>query len=267
MFSEPHDPPESQRRGIHSVEIGMAVLQSVVDFGRAASLKEIAASTGLESSQTHRYVSSLVKVGMLVQNEAGRYDLGYTALRTGLAALSRHEPLVRANVTAREFANETKATTLLAVWSINGPVILGWHPGRPPVYMTLGVGSTLPVTSSATGKVFMAFLPDQYIEPFLKTEGWRVPLNKNKPLVHNINEIRDTCMAYVDSSVIPGLRASAAPIFGPDNMVVAVVAAIASELVPRERDESVDNALIAACKQASFELGAEKYGTEPLAAS
>ncbi|MDB5458695.1 MAG: transcriptional regulator, partial [Caulobacteraceae bacterium] len=215
MFAEAYEHLGVKRRGINSVEQGVAVLQAVVDLKKAASLKDIAKQAGMESSQTHRYVSSLVNCGMLRQDAAtGRYDLGPTALRTGLAAISRNDALTRAEEAARDFSNNSGATTQLSVWASGGPTIIRWNHGAPPVYTILTIGSVLPVTTSSTGRVFLAFLPESLLGPMLVAEGHKAPLAKNPKLLKEREDIRAAFMADVDSTVVPGLRACAAPILG-----------------------------------------------------
>jgi DNA-binding IclR family transcriptional regulator len=256
LFAEPYEHLGAKRRGINSVEQGVAVLQAVVDLKRAASLKEIARQAGMESSQTHRYVSSLVNCGMLRQDAAtGRYDLGPTALRTGLAAVSRSDALTRAEDAARDFSNSSGATTQLSVWSTGGPTIIRWNHGSPPVYTILTIGSVLPVTTSSTGRVFLAFLPETLLAPMLVAEGHALPLASNPKLVKERERIRSGFMADVDSTVVPGLRACAAPILGINDSLVAVVTIVASDSVPRSVDEAHRKALLTACAKATTDLG------------
>jgi DNA-binding IclR family transcriptional regulator len=261
LFAEPYEHLGAKRRGINSVEQGVAVLQAVVDLRKAASLKEIAQRAGMESSQTHRYVSSLVNCGMLRQDPAtGFYDLGPTALRTGLAAVSRIDALTRAEEAARDLSNSTGATTQLTVWAVGGPTIIRWNHGAPPVYTILTIGSVLPVTTSSTGRVFLAFLPESLLAPLLEAEGHKTPLAKSPKLLQERERIRGAFMADVDSTVVAGLRAFAAPVLGPTNTLIAVITVVASDIIPRSVDEGHKKALLAACARATHDLGGAWHG-------
>ncbi|HTK34047.1 MAG TPA: IclR family transcriptional regulator [Caulobacteraceae bacterium] len=264
MFAEPYEHLGAKRRGINSVEQGVAVLQAVVDLKKAASLKEIAEQAGMESSQTHRYVSSLVNCGMLRQDAAtGRYDLGPTALRTGIAALSRHDALTRAEETARDFSNSSGATTLVSVWASGGPTVIRWNPGSPPVYTMLTIGSVLPVATSSTGKVFLAFLPEAQLAPVLLAEGHKLPLAKDPSLLKERERMRTTFLCDIDSPLVRGLRVFAAPILGVNDALVAVVTAFVPESVPRKLDEGYRRGLLAACAKATSDLGGNWLGPRP----
>lgn len=255
MFSAPFKLAADRRRGINSVEIGISVLQAVVDLGGPSSLKDIAARSGLAASQTHRYVSALVNCGMLKQSASGHYDLGYTSLRTGFAGAARLPSLVAAYECAEQFTESTGATSLVAVWSVQGPTIIRWNVGRPPLYTVLTIGSVLPVMHSATGAIFLAFGPPAMIEPVIKREGVRTPLSKNPELQIKREATRRAWLSSVDGTAVPGLRAYACPILASDESLVAVVAAVAAETSPREHDKQFKQQLRQICAATSRSLG------------
>lgn len=260
MYSEPYEHLGAKRRGINSVEQGLGVLQAVVDLQRAGTLKEIANKAGMDSSQTHRYVSSLVNCGMLQQDPAtGRYDLGPTSLRTGLAAVARQDSLTRAEGAARMLSEESGATSLLSVWTASGPTVVRWNHGAPPVYTVLTIGSVLSTSTSSTGRVFMAFLPEALLNPVLKAEG-KGALADEPALLADRQSVRSSFIAAVNSTFIPGLRAYSAPVLGVHNSVVAAITVVASDGIPRSVDEFYQTSLLEACAKATHDLGGSWRG-------
>lgn len=257
-FYEKEYGPPANRRGIGSVETGIHVLMTLMALGERSSLKTIAQSAGLDTSQTHRYLSSLVNSGVIRQNSlSGLYDLGPKALTLGLAALSRLDPISIISETIEEMVSQCNHTALLSVWGPNGPVIIRWYSGNPPVYTTLSIGSVLSVTGSATGRIFMSFLQDQYLTPMLKIEGWKTPLKANKELVAIRSKIQKTCMASVDGTLVPGLRAYAMPVFGVQNSIPAVITLAGSENIPKSEDKKMQKNLLFTCKHLTAELGGD----------
>ncbi|NIJ09288.1 DNA-binding IclR family transcriptional regulator [Sphingomonas vulcanisoli] len=254
-FSEPFELSGARRRGINSVEQGVAVLQAVVELRAAASLKDIARVARLDSSQAHRYISSLVNCGMVRQDPAtGLYDLGPTALRTGLAALARLDPIAQIDEAARDLARRCGGTVLLAVWAIGGPTIIRWYHGTPPVYTALTIGSVLPLTASATGKIFLAFLADPLLAPLLKSEGISAPDHDPK-LAEERGCVRAAHFATVDNRVIPGLRAMSSPVLGAGERIIAALAIIASDATPPVVDAERAAALLTTCRGLTLDLG------------
>jgi DNA-binding IclR family transcriptional regulator len=234
----------------------MRVLQSVVALKQPAPLRDIAGQVGMGPSQTHRYLSSLTRSGMLQQDRAtGLYDLGPAALRTGLAALARHYPLNRADEAARELSRKSAATTMLTVWSPNGPIIVRWYHGRPPIYTVLTVGSVVALATFSAGHVFMAFMPDELLEPLLIMEGFQIPLQRNPALWSIREHVRKSYLASIDSSNVPGLRTHAAPVFGADDALVCVLTIATQDNISQSVDDANTAALIAASRELTLGLG------------
>ena len=256
-FADLENDDDSRRRGINSVEIGFRVLAAVMSLRGPASLKRIGLAAEMDSSQAHRYVSSLVNCGVLKQDaSSGLYDLGPTALRIGLAAMARLDFLAITETALRAFTEQTQATTFVALWAAQGPTIIRWFHGSPPVYTTMAVGSVLPMTHSAVGRVFMSFLPDAMINPFLEKEGWRAPIGKNPELVAHRDGIRSTRLSTVDCTLVPGLRAHAVPVLGVDNALLAVMGIAAADATPRAEDKITKQKLVELSREISLELGA-----------
>lgn len=249
-------PTPTKRRGINSVEIGIGILDAIIELNQPASLTDIAKRAGMGVSQTHRYVSSLLNCGILRQ-EAGStlYNLGPKALQIGLAALAWNEPLSLTDIVAKQFSIEHGATVLMAIWGNNGPTIIRWYHGKPPIYTVLTIGSVLPVTGSATGRMFMAHLPEDFINPLLTDEGWMAPLTKNPKLVRDKENILKAGMATVDSTVIPGLRAHAVPVMGMQDQLIAVLSVVASDQIAASKDKRWIAELKKSCRDLSRELG------------
>jgi DNA-binding IclR family transcriptional regulator len=242
----------------------MNVLQGVIALKQAAPLRDIAKRVSMGPSQTHRYLSSLVTCGMLQQDSAtGFYDLGPAALRTGLAALARHYPLNRADEAARELSRRTSATTMLTVWSPNGPIIVRWYHGRPPIYTLLTVGSIVGLTNFSAGHVFMAFLPDQLLEPILVAEGYQVPVNRNPELRTIRDRVRATYLASIDSTNVPGLRTHAAPVFGGDHELVCALTIATADNIATSVDDANTAALFSASRELTLSLGGTWNDTAP----
>jgi DNA-binding Lrp family transcriptional regulator len=127
-----------QRRGIQSVEIGIGLLDALIRLGKPSSLSEIAKASGLSVSQAHRYLASFVNTGFLRQDSVSlEYDLHTGALRLGLAAMARMDVFEAAGRVAQLLVAETGRTILLAVWAEQGPTVVRWYPGDPPIYTTL----------------------------------------------------------------------------------------------------------------------------------
>lgn len=254
----------SGRRGIQSVEIGMTVLAAVAEMPGPSSLSSIAQRASISSSQTHRYLSSLMAAGMVLQEgRSGLYDLAPGAIRIGLAALSRIDAFANADQIMKQLVMETRRTGLISVWGDSGPTIVRWYPGSPPVMTALNIGSNLALLRSATGQVFHAFGEqnemDRQVRLIETSDPASVPVGLEKARA----AIRSAGYASVSGDLIPGLRAVAAPIFDLQGNLVMVASLVAGSHFPPSGDGPAAQALVAAGQRISQSIGGRGGGDAP----
>jgi DNA-binding IclR family transcriptional regulator len=246
----------ARRRGINSVEIGIRVLDAIMSLRQPSALKTIAEAAEMDTSQAHRYVSSLLNSGIIKQeNATGLYDLGPKALHIGLAEMARLDPITIASDSLKEFSLTKGYTCILSVWGSLGPTIIRWFNGSPPVFTTLAIGSVLPVFTSSTGRVFMSFLDEPFLVPFLEEAGLKTPLDKNTALRADRKEIQSSGIGGVDSTVIPGLRAYASPVFGIENSLIGVCTVLLSDANAKSKDRKLKPELLRHCCDVTKKLG------------
>jgi DNA-binding IclR family transcriptional regulator len=193
-------------------------------------LKDLAAAAGMPPAKAHRYLVSLSRAGLVERNAAtGLYDFGPFAVELGLSALGRLSPVATAEAFLDELGQATQQTVALAVWGSQGPVIVRWLGHDSPVAATLRVGSVMPLTRSATGLVFLAFLPERVTDALLK-EG--LAQNRSAGLKPRSREELSVSVAETSrrgygltSDFIPGISGIAAPVF--DHRRALVLALIA----------------------------------------
>lgn len=248
----------NRRRGINSVEIGVRVLECLISLGRPAPLKAVAEKAKLQPSQAHRYLASLVNSRVLRQDHAtGLYDVGPVALRIGLYAITSNEALNDVVNLAQDISADERVATNVLVWGTSGPTVIRFFRGRPPLYSQVGMGTTFPVSGSVAGRVFMAYMREEEIEPYLSIEGFPGGVKKYPELMANITKIRSVGGDVGESPQIPGLRACAAPIFALGDVLVAVIAIPVPQAVTSERLASIFDTLIQRCRSITSDLGGQ----------
>lgn len=224
--------PSRPQQGVQSVEVGARVLAGLAAGAAPASLGEVARAAGIPASKAHRYLVSLAKCGLARQDPAtGLYDLGETALHLGLAALSRLNVVQRATEAMIEFNRRRDVTVLLSIWSERGPVVVGWHDASEVVICNVHVGSVFPLLRTATGRVFLAYLPRATTERMVarELEGLmaRMPdsqLHSRTDVDHLIADVRRERLGVTREVFLPGLSAVAAPIFDHQGHIAAAMA-------------------------------------------
>lgn len=198
------------RRGIQSIEVGLRIVEALTAAMGPQPLKALSQIANIPPSNCHRYLASFVRTGFVIQDTAtGRYDLGPLALRTGLAALGRLDPVATGLTALSRLVEETGHTGLLAILGERGAVIVRWLAGRQAVHTSLSMGSTLPILGSATGRVFLAFLPPEETAGLIAEEV----KSRDKEHVAALRaRVRKSGIAQVSGDLIPGLSAASAPI-------------------------------------------------------
>ncbi|HUT49993.1 MAG TPA: IclR family transcriptional regulator [Alphaproteobacteria bacterium] len=245
--------PEARaQQGVRSVEIGMALLQALAARARSPlSLSDIAADAGMAPAKAHRYLVSLIRAGMVEQDQAaGRYRLGGTALNIGLAALSALDVMRLAGEALTALRDAIDETVLLAVWGNKGPVVVRWEEASRPVTTNVRAGSVMPLLNSSTGRVFAAFLPEATSREMIADEAAQTPaLAKGYTAV--LEETRARRMGRVEGDLLPGVAGLSAPVFDHQGDLVAVMSALGAQ---GQFDADWGGAVAAAIKAATQAL-------------
>jgi DNA-binding IclR family transcriptional regulator len=220
--------PSDKLQGIQSVEIGFSVLDALADGGGPLTLGEVARGAGLSLSQARRYLVSLVRCGLAAQDAAtGRYDLGSRSLQIGLAALARVEAIDLATAALKELVAKIHEGGTLAVWGDEGPTIVRWLRGGGIGVTSLGLGTVFPLFSSATGRVFLTYLPAENTRAQLAREfgGKDMTSPDTRKTIETVKaEVRRAGFAWLKGHFVQDIRGAAAPIFDSQGELVAVLA-------------------------------------------
>lgn len=259
------------KHGVQSLEIGMSILRAMVDGQRSMMLKDIAAAADMPASKAHRYLVSLIRAGLVDQDPmSSRYDLGSFALNLGLVALDRLDR-VRLGLTAiADMRDEINQTTALAVWGDKGPVIVRWERPRRPITVNVITGAVLDLLSSATGRVFAAWMPKKTVAPMIADElknAKLLPELKSKVAVEALlAQIRAQGFAATNGQhKVPGVEAVAAPVFNFKNEITMAVLVVGVQgMFDSSADSDVVKCLVRHAEALSQRLGASGEPKQPV---
>lgn len=228
-----------QRAGIQSVEVGFSLLDVLSTFPGPLMLRDLAASAGMNASKAHRYLVSFQRLGLVTQDPGTtRYDLGPTALKLGLASLSRIDAVRLARQRISPLMEQIGQTLALAVWGNQGPCIVHWEESPQAITVNLRLGDVMPLLSSATGLCFSAFMAARQnaakvrLKGLLKEELARTQKlgRKDAPasmaeVTALLDEARTQGLARVVDTLLPGVGGFCAPVFDADgHMALGMVA-------------------------------------------
>src|SRR3954453_19147509 len=247
---------KTQRRGIQSIDTGIRLLEVLEKAEGPLALKELSGRADMAPSSAHRYLASFARCGLVRQEADSRYDFGPLALHMGLAAIRRLDPVQLTEQALPELVTETGYTALLPVWSNRGPTVVHWQRSRNPFVTNLGLGSVLPITRSATGVVLAAFLPEAVTADAIAAEARREDIDR-AAFARAVERARKTRLAFVDSSVVPGLSAVPAPVLQWNGEAAAAVTLIGPDRELAKPSHAAVVALRRMCDRLSRDFGAE----------
>lgn len=206
--------------GVQSVEVGMGLLKSLAAMGGQASLNELSERMEMHPAKAHRYLTSLANSGLVERTAHGRYDLGPYILELSTLYLSRLDPTSVANEMMESLRDRTEQGVILTVWGSAGTTVIRWFQSRQPISVGIRPGTNFSTLMSASGRVFMAHLPESLTRQSIEQEMTEFKSNPHRLAPANWDEVeaikqetRSNGLGRVLGHSVEGVSALAAPIF------------------------------------------------------
>jgi IclR family transcriptional regulator, pca regulon regulatory protein len=213
---------------------GLATLALFTRAQPAMTLAEVAKGLGLSRSAAFRLIYTLERDGFVARDEeTRRFQLTSKVLSLGFEFLHSRTVTEIAQPHLRRLSDRTGAAAYLAILD-------GWH----AVYLTravpavglvsnLQIGARLPAHTTSSGRVMLAFQPDDRLEAIhrqLRREARGVPhATSFQDFGSQVLADRRRGHVFHKSTVDPGLVSLACPVRDHDALPVAAVTVIAPE--------------------------------------
>ena len=247
---------EKQSNGVQSLEVGLSVLNVLIEAGEALMLKEVAAAADMHPAKAHRYLVSLVKYHYAKQQEDGRYSLGDKALAMGLAATRRTDYLQIAQPWLQQLHKEVGEYLQVARWTALGPLIVQFLDNEFGIPISAKVGAVMPIMRSATGRVFASYLPETVVKPLVDKADQQHTHLTWQEFVPQKQQILQQEMCVIEGEMMAGINAIAAPVFDANNDVAFVVTCLgAADKINAAPDGAHAQAVLQAARNISAHLG------------
>lgn len=234
-----------QRRGTHrnqSVERAIRLLSCFSEEEPSLTLAEITERVGTGKATTHRYATVLREEGMLrYDGAAGVYSLGPRIVELAAVALAGLRVIKIAGPHMERLLSDVNETVVLSVWDGERPVVVRVDDRTDRIVrLVVQNGTRLPLTSSQ-GKVFLAF------QDGAERAGSGVSREE-------LESVRRHGIA-VNSQVVQGVRAIAAPVF-QDREITATLAIVGTtSSIAVEPESAQARAVRDVAERLSAELG------------
>lgn len=212
---------------VRAIERALQILSAFDDEHPERGVSDIAELMGLHKATTHRIIMTLVNCGYLERTADGdKYRLGLKLASTGLSVVQRLDFRREALPYMRQLAEKFKENCDLGVLDQGEVFGVEVVPSNQAVMIASRVGFRMPVHCAASGKVFLAFLPDserdRLLSQPLKAHTGKT-ITSASELRRQLAEVQKNGYAIDDEELEVGVRAIAAPIRNRDGEVVAAM--------------------------------------------
>ncbi|MGM8899269.1 MULTISPECIES: IclR family transcriptional regulator [unclassified Psychrobacter] len=233
--------------GIQSLEIGLSVLDVLIDYHEPMMLKDIAEAMQMHPAKVHRYLVSLIRKDYARKLSDGRYGLGNRVNALGHNSFDQNNILQRLTHAATEIKDTINCGVQIAKWFSEGPIVIHSFEPDSPISIITRIGSRMPLASSATGRLFASYQPETIIKPLVLAE-WQgdidilAVVSTTKPdnaelsakwqaFTNLQTDIRTQGYAIVTGVMLMGINAISIPVIRPQSKAVNDSSASANDVL------------------------------------
>ena len=245
---------------VRAVERALQILSAFDDEHPERGVSDIAELMGLHKATAHRIITTLLNYGYLERTADGeKYRLGMKLAATGLLVMQRLDFRREALPYMRRLTETFRENCDLGV--LDQGEIFGVEvvPADQAVIIASRVGFRMPVHCAASGKVFLAFLPDAERDRLLSRPlepHTAKTITSAEELRRQLDQVRRNGYAMDDEELEMGVRAIAVPIRNQDGEVVAALSMPGpANRMTKERIAELVAALLEASAAISARMG------------
>jgi DNA-binding IclR family transcriptional regulator len=207
---------------IQSTEISFTLLEQIKEEG-SVSVSELADAVDRPKSTVHRHLSTLVDLGY-VQKEEYEYRLSLQFLDFGDKAREQYPLYSVVKPEVDELVEDTGERAQVMVSEGNYGTYIYQRTGDRAITTDSHVGKRVPLHSVASGKAYLAHLPEERMHEILDETGLPAVTSKTitdkEQLLEELETVRDQGYAFNDEENGMGVRAVGAPICRDDDGTV-----------------------------------------------
>ena len=222
--------------GVQSLEVGLAVLNALVEHNQPIILKDLSHKLTMHPAKVHRYLVSLIRMNYAKQLDDGQYALGDQAWRLGLNCIQHTDALQLVQSMIYALQVKIGCSIQISKWSPRGPLVVQSIESNHPIAIVTKVGSIMPLVNSASGRVFASYLPESVIRPLMQQEwdkaaalGLALKPAHWDEFAQLKQQIRHAGMALAKGDLLVGINAVGLPVFNTQGQIEFSVVAIDSE--------------------------------------
>jgi IclR family KDG regulon transcriptional repressor len=240
---------DSNTYNVRAVERATWILSAFDGEHTERGVSEIAQATGLHKATAHRIIMTLLNCGFLERTADGeRFRLGLRLVELGLGALRRLDFRRAAFPYMQQLVERFNETCDLGIFDRGQVLYVEVVHSEHALTVAARVGRHLPAHCTASGRVFLAFLPPEVVEPILSaplTAYTEKTITSPAWFQEELEATRQRGYGLDDEEFEVGIRAISAPIRNVDGNVIAAMSMLgpSNRLTP-ERILEIAEALV-----------------------
>ena len=244
-----------EKKGIQSVELAFIILKEISRADKPLTITEISKLCDMPKSQLYRYLISLCKVGAVQKNADLRYSLGEEMQTMRLFSIQKTNINVKVLPYIKKLNELLNETVALAIWvEEEGPLFIEWEESKKPINVNVRAGSLVELTTTATGHIFTAFLPEEKTRNIIQKEMEKNQVEKSE-LESILSFVKKEKYAYTTSYLL-GTTAVAAPVFNHKKELVASITIVGvTATMNIAKDSILISELLKSAREISEQLG------------
>lgn len=225
-------------------------------------LTDLCKAVGMPKTTVHRMLLTLEDNGYVVQErQRGEYCLSFKFFSIGSRMLGHSNLVDIARPYCRELLEAVDETVNLCVVSGTEMLVVEKQVTSQMLRQDSIIGSSFPLFQSASGKIFLAFADKAETEKVLALIREQSPSMQSEQVMRDlcseIEQVRDSGLAYDYEEVFKGVRCTAAPLYDFQNKLVATLSVSSPTVRLNEKTTTIiESHLIVTASKISQRLGA-----------
>lgn len=240
---------------IQSLQIGLNILDVLAEQKEPLKFTEIQQLTNMTKSNLYKYLSTLSEFGVIYRNPAtNAYSLGQKLIQLGNIATGQSSIIEIVIPYLKKINDYTNLTALLAVPSINGPLVTYISSADYGINIGAQIGTTLPALSS-TGIVYSAF-PNAEMAEWLKSEKAKLDSDELQTYEKDKKEAGKYFFASKIEPLIEHVSSFSVPVLNYNKESIGAITVVGyTEIVPKTADHPIGQFVLEVSRELSKYYG------------
>lgn len=248
------------RQFVTALARGLELLRCFQPKERYLGITEMARRTGIPKPTVSRLAGTLSKLGYLNYSESlGKYRLGAGVLSLGYVMLSNLDVREVAKPMMQELAEYSQASVSIGVRDRLSMVYVESIRSSSPIILQRGIGTRLPIATTAMGRAYLAGLPEE--ERNFLMDQIRLRSEHDWPRIkagieQGLRDYADHGFCISMSDWDKGTCGVGVPFCGPDGAMMAFNCGGPAFMLTRDRlEDDIGPRLVSLVKRVSGSMG------------